>query len=741
MLAAQDAALDRLLREGLRRHAAPLRRPDARAAAPRPRREVAYDFWRQFDLAEELEELRQFRPAAFRALPVRAGRGGREAEPRSIRARIAPMIDQPVGAGGASRRRDRRQRARGARPAARLGHESEIFALTIDDDLRGDVRPLADAEARGGDVTIFHFALPSPMTEAFATLPGARVLQYHNVTPAHFFAPYDPGIFRLAALGRRELATLAGRVDLALGESDVQPPGARGARLRADRRAADRRRHRAAHRRAAACRRSSGFSATASSTSCSSAASSPNKKIEDHIRLAEMYKRYVDSYYRFIFVGRYDGVPRYYAADAGADRASTRCCRTASGSPDRCPTRSWRRTIAGARLRVAERARGLLRAAGRGDGDGRAGAGLRAPAAVPETLGGAGVLLRAEGSRSTPPSCWARSSTTSRCARRVLDGQRRAAARISRRLAIEAAGCKRHARAPGRVMRIAFIVQRYGTEILGGSEYHCRLIAERLAPTAPGRRADHLRAGLHHVEERVSGGHRPDPRRHGAALRQRAARATSTRSTTTPTGSSTTPHTREDEMEWLKQQGPWCPALLEYLERHHQQYDVLIFFTYLYAPTVLGAAGRAAQEPPRADRARRAGDPPRDLRGPLRRAGRHRLEHRRRAAVRDHALLDPRGRGRDRRLRRRPAGGAGVPEDPPADGEPDPDADETMPDDEQPPAGARTSRAGRRVPAAAPDARAVRALRRPHRSGQGLRGAARVLQHATSRTAATRRWC
>jgi glycosyltransferase involved in cell wall biosynthesis len=51
----------------------------------------------------------------------------------------------------------------------------------------------------------------------------------------------------------------------------------------------------------------------------------------------------------------------------------------------------------------------------------------------------------------------------------------------------------------------------------------------------------------------------------------------------------TSAHTRDDEMEWLKQQGPWCPALLEYLERHHQQYDVLIFMTYLYAPTVLGA--------------------------------------------------------------------------------------------------------------------------------------------------------
>jgi glycosyltransferase involved in cell wall biosynthesis len=40
----------------------------------------------------------------------------------------------------------------------------------------------------------------------------------------------------------------------------------------------------------------------------------PNKRIEDHIRLAEHYKRYIDSYYRFVFVGRYDGLPRYYNA-------------------------------------------------------------------------------------------------------------------------------------------------------------------------------------------------------------------------------------------------------------------------------------------------------------------------------------------------------------------------------------------------------------------------------------------
>jgi glycosyltransferase involved in cell wall biosynthesis len=38
----------------------------------------------------------------------------------------------------------------------------------------------------------------------------------------------------------------------------------------------------------------------------------PNKKIEDHVRLAEQFKRYVDSQYRFIFVGKEWAVPRYY---------------------------------------------------------------------------------------------------------------------------------------------------------------------------------------------------------------------------------------------------------------------------------------------------------------------------------------------------------------------------------------------------------------------------------------------
>jgi glycosyltransferase involved in cell wall biosynthesis len=194
----------------------------------------------------------------------------------------------------------------------RMGHESELFALTIDEQLRNDVRPFADPEAARGDVTIFHFALPSPMTEAFAALSGARVLQYHNITPAAFFAPYDAGLFRLAALGRRELATLVGHVDLALGDSEFnrQELETLGfARTGVLPIAVDTERITGAPPRPALER----ILGDGLINILFVGRIVPNKKIEDHVRLAELYKRNVDSYYRFIFVGRHDGVPRYYA--------------------------------------------------------------------------------------------------------------------------------------------------------------------------------------------------------------------------------------------------------------------------------------------------------------------------------------------------------------------------------------------------------------------------------------------
>jgi glycosyltransferase involved in cell wall biosynthesis len=193
-----------------------------------------------------------------------------------------------------------------------MGHRSDIYALTIDDDLKGDVHPFGDSASRHGDLTLFHFALPSPMTDAFGRLQGGRVLQYHNVTPAAYFAPYDPALFRLASIARQELSTLVDRVDLALGVSEFNrreleelgfaPTGVLPLAVDLDR-----------------LKRCGPRPALEKSLEDDFVnflfvgRIAPNKRIEDHIRLAEHYKRYVDAYYRFIFVGKTDAVPRYYA--------------------------------------------------------------------------------------------------------------------------------------------------------------------------------------------------------------------------------------------------------------------------------------------------------------------------------------------------------------------------------------------------------------------------------------------
>jgi glycosyltransferase involved in cell wall biosynthesis len=136
-------------------------------------------------------------------------------------------------------------------------------------------------------------------------------------------------------------------------------------------------------------------------------------------------------------------------------------------------------------------------------------------------------------------------------------------------------------------VKIAFVIQRYGAEVLGGSEHLCRLVAERLSAT---HEVDVITTCARDYVSWKNEYQEGADRVKGVTVRRFPTAATRDIDAfnTYSEWIFSNPHSAGDEMSWLKQQGPWAPALIEYLKRNHQQYDVLIFFTYLYATTVLG---------------------------------------------------------------------------------------------------------------------------------------------------------
>jgi glycosyltransferase involved in cell wall biosynthesis len=101
------------------------------------------------------------------------------------------------------------------------GYAADVYALELDDDLEGDGRRFAQWRPGGADdVVLLHYALPSRLTAALREHRGRRILLYHNITPPEFFVGYDEEMVRICALGREQVASLRGHVDLALGDSE-----------------------------------------------------------------------------------------------------------------------------------------------------------------------------------------------------------------------------------------------------------------------------------------------------------------------------------------------------------------------------------------------------------------------------------------------------------------------------------------------------------------------------------------
>ncbi len=134
---------------------------------------------------------------------------------------------------------------------------------------------------------------------------------------------------------------------------------------------------------------------------------------------------------------------------------------------------------------------------------------------------------------------------------------------------------------------VAFVVQRYGPDVTGGSEALARAVAERLTPfhevtvfttcardyvtwrnelPAGGHEESGVRVRRFPVEEER------DLAAFNAFAEPLYARA----------------RTRAEEIEFLRRQGPVVPSLVEALRAERDRYAAVVFFTYLYYPTYWG---------------------------------------------------------------------------------------------------------------------------------------------------------
>lgn len=138
--------------------------------------------------------------------------------------------------------------------------------------------------------------------------------------------------------------------------------------------------------------------------------------------------------------------------------------------------------------------------------------------------------------------------------------------------------------------KVALINQRYGLEVNGGAEYYTRLIAERLnkkydVEVLTTRAVDYItwanyyKKGLQDVNgvkvRRFGVKH---PRRKKKMDKLFFSLFIDSASTTNP----------KLEKAFIEEQGPLSKSLVDYMNLHKNYYDVFIFVTYLYYPTVFG---------------------------------------------------------------------------------------------------------------------------------------------------------
>jgi glycosyltransferase involved in cell wall biosynthesis len=101
------------------------------------------------------------------------------------------------------------------------GFKSEIYAKYIHPDVAKYAKEIRHYRADSRNVLFYHFSLAGgDVTEFVKSLSDVKVLIYHNITPPSFFRDYDISLMELCRNGLNELKSLPPYFFMGLGDSE-----------------------------------------------------------------------------------------------------------------------------------------------------------------------------------------------------------------------------------------------------------------------------------------------------------------------------------------------------------------------------------------------------------------------------------------------------------------------------------------------------------------------------------------
>jgi glycosyltransferase involved in cell wall biosynthesis len=195
------------------------------------------------------------------------------------------------------------------------GFESRIYSeqKRILPELRGEARDLVACQAdfQPDDIVLLHLSIGSDVNDVFPNLPGRKAILYHNITPPDYFRGVQEQTAHLLARGREQARALAGTAEVVMADSQfnadeiavmghVRPQvlplmlDFTLLRTKPDRRILRQYRD--------------GMVNVLFVGRCA-----PNKKIEDLLSAFYYFQRFVQPASRLIHVGSYAGMEQYHA--------------------------------------------------------------------------------------------------------------------------------------------------------------------------------------------------------------------------------------------------------------------------------------------------------------------------------------------------------------------------------------------------------------------------------------------